>query len=273
MDENYYINAMWKIWRLKGNSERTISTYMGYLKRYLAHFKVYPETITNEQRVDYFLKFHDASTRNQAMAVIRQLHEHLLKQPIDWRDLPYTKKKETLPEYFTEEEVKQLLAAIRNPKHKCFIALQFSCGLRVSEVLNIKQTDINTKDLTLRINGKGSKQRDINLPETVIPYIKAYWGWVSPTPKMYLFEGQYGGRYSSRSIQIVLSEAKQKCNLAHKKCSTHGLRHAAATQRINKLGWNTRQVQCFLGHKNIKTTERYTHVGVNDFKELAQPVI
>ncbi len=273
MDTAYYINAMIKIWRLKNHSVKTVLNYKGHLERYLNHFGVYPETIPRHQQVDYFLKLKSISHRNQAMAVVRQLHHHILNQPIPWHELPYGKKRKSLPEYFTEEEVKQLVHAIRNPKQQCFIALQYLCGLRVQEVINIKLTDISTKEKIIRINGKGAKQREINLPDAAIPYLKKYWNWVMPKPTVYLFQGQYGGQYSARSIQQVLNRAKEKCGLQHKICSTHGLRHAAATHRINKLGWNTRQVQHFLGHASIKTTEIYTHVTAADLQQLPQPTI
>lgn len=272
MDSAYYINSMIKIWRLKGFSVDTVKNYTSHLKAYLEKFAI-PESVTKEQRWDYFLTIPEGTHRSQRMTVVRQLHEYLLRSPIDWRDLPYTKKKEKLPAYFTETEVQQLIVATSNPKHKCFLAIQYLCGLRVREVLNIKLTDISTKENIIRINGKGSKQRELNIPAALIQYLKSYWKWINPKPKEYLFEGQYGGRYSARSIQLVLDRAKEKCGLAHKTCSTHGLRHAAATLRINKLGWNTRQVQAFLGHKNIKTTERYTHVTAEDFKQLNQPIL
>lgn len=273
MDTAYYINAMINIWRLKGHSVKTVHNYRGHLERYLNHFNVYPETIAREQRWNYFLALKSASHRNQAMAVVRSLHLHILKSPIDWTELPYTKKEKSLPHYFTHDEVKQLLNAITNPKQKCFIAIQYLCGLRVQEVLNLKLTDISTKEKVIRVNGKGSKQRDINLPDAAIPYLKSYWHWIQPKPSVYLFQGQYGGQYSAKSIQLVLTRAKEKTGLQHRKCSTHGLRHAAATYRINKLGWNTRQTQRFLGHSSIKTTERYTHVNVEDMKLLNQPVL
>lgn len=273
MDESYYINAMINIWRLKGNSVRTIFNYKGHLLRYLQHFKQFPETITRQQQIRYFLTIKSASHRNQAIAVIRQLHEHLLNDPISWQQLPYCKKKKSLPQYFTEDEVKRLIHSIRNPKHQCFAAIQYLCGLRISEVINLKQTDISTKEKTLRINGKGSKQREINLPDAAIPYLKKYWAWVMPKPRQFLFEGQYGGRYSSRSMQLVINRAKEICGLQHKLCNTHGLRHAAATIRINKLGWQTRQAQVWLGHARVTTTEVYTHVGVNDLKQLPQPIL
>lgn len=273
MYNDYYINAMVKIWRLKRLGIKTIDNYKGHLERYLNHFKTMPEQITHNQQMDYFLNLKSPTHRNQAIAVIRQMHLHILNKPIEWTSLPYAKKDKSLPEYFTQEEITTLIAAIQNPKQKCFAAIQYLCGLRVSEVLNIKMTDISTKTMLLRINGKGRKQREINLPNAVIPFIKDYWTWVSPKPKQFLFEGQYGGRYSSRSMQLVIGRAKQKAGLGHKKCSTHGLRHSAATHRLNDLGWSTRHVQVFLGHSNIKTTERYTHVSANDMKKLNQPML
>lgn len=273
MYDDYYINSMVKIWRLKRLEIKTIDNYKGHLERYLKQFNCLPELITREQRWDYFLTMDSPSHRNQAIAVVRQFYIHILKFPIHWAELPYAKKDKPLPEYFTEEEVQRLIGCIRNPKQKCFAALQYLCGLRIGEVIALKMTDISTKTMLLRINGKGRKQREINLPEAVLPFIKDYWKWVSPKPITYLFEGQYGGRYSARSMQLVLNRAKQSAGLSHKKCSTHGLRHSAATLRINKLRWSTRETQVWLGHASSKTTEIYTHVTADDLKRLPQPAL
>lgn len=273
MDFSYYLNGMTKVWKLQNKGFKTILNYQGHLRRYLEYFKCFPETITREQRWDYFLTLNNVSHRNQAMAVIRQLHLHLLNQPIPWQELPYGKKPETLPEYFTEEEISRLLSCISNHKHRCMIAMQYLCGLRVSELCTIKITDLNTKTKVLRITGKGGKQREIAMPPALINYLKLYWHYEAVKPTTYLFPGQYGGAYTARSVQEIVAAAKNKAGLQHKKCSTHGLRHGAATMRINKLRWDLREVQVFLGHKNAKTTERYTHVGVEDMKSLPQPTI
>lgn len=262
---------MVKIWRLKGLSLKTIDNYKGHLRRYLNYFKKEPIEIKLSDQQDYFLKL-NVHHRNQAIAVIRQLHFHLMNKPIDWRDLPYCKKPKHLPEYFTGEEVKLLLKNITNPKQKCCVAIQYLCGLRISEVVDLKQSDINTKLKIIRVTGKGNKQREVPLPDDTIKYLKLYWKWVSPKPKIYLFGGQYGGKYSPRSIQQVINRAKEKAGI-NKECNSHGLRHSAATIRINKLGWNTRQTQEFLGHSSIKTTEIYTHVGIKDMQNLTQPSI
>jgi len=270
--DNNYVSSMFKIWRLKNLSDRTIINYIGHLRRYLAIFPD-PTIVSLEQQWDYFLTIQTPTHRNQQIAVIRQLHEFILKKPISFTDLPYANKSHKLPEYFTEEEVSRLLQVITHPKQRCCIALQFLCGLRVNEVINVRLTDINSRAGTLLIHGKGNKQRIVPLPESAINYLKLYWNWVQPKPKTYLFTGQHGGKYSARSIQIAIKNAKNKIGMTNKSCSTHGLRHGAATARINKYGWNLRQVQVFLGHRNSKTTERYTHVSIEHLKELPAPGI
>lgn len=263
---------MVKVWRIKGLAIGSLKTYIACLNQYLHHFNCYPEEISREQRWDYFSKINVDSSRNQAMTVVRQMHEHLLRKPIPWQELPYAKKQDSLPQYFTEEEISRLLNAISNPKQKCIVALQYACGLRVHEVVKIKQSDINSRLKELRIKGKGGVERIVPLPDWIINQIKIYWNSAYRPRNEYLFEGQYGGHYDERSVQKVFAFAKRKCGI-NKKCSTHGLRHSAATHRLNTKEWDLRSLQVFLGHKNVKTTEKYTHVSIEHLKELPPPII
>ena len=122
MDKAYYIDNMTKIWRIKGLAVESLKTYIGCLNVYLDHFNRPPQTITREQRWDYFSAIQSPSTRSQAMTVVRQMHEYLLQSPITWQELPYVKKPDTIPQYFTLEETKRLINAISNPK-QAFLAM------------------------------------------------------------------------------------------------------------------------------------------------------
>lgn len=272
MDKAYYIDNMTKIWRIKGLAVESLKTYIGCLNVYLDHFNCPPLTITREQRWDYFSSIQSPSTRSQAMTVVRQMYEHLLNSPIHWQELPYVKKPDTIPQYFTLEETKRLINAISNPKQRCIVAMQYACGLRVHEVVKIRQADINSKLKELRIKGKGGKERMVPLPDWIIQEIKTYWHSAYRPKNDYLFEGQYGGHYDERSVQQVVAAAKKKAGIT-KPCSTHGLRHAAATHRLNNQQWDLRSLQVFLGHRNSKTTERYTHVSIDHLNGLKAPEI
>ena len=137
------------------------------------------------------------------------------------------------------------------------LKLCYGLGLRVSEIVNLKITDIDSKSMQVFIErAKGKKDRYVNLPQSILVQLRAYF--VEYKPKIYLFEGQYGGQYSSRSAQQVFRNALLKAKI-NKKASIHSLRHSFATHLLEN-GANLREIQELLGHNSLKTTEIYTHI-------------
>lgn len=130
-------------------------------------------------------------------------------------------------------------------------------GLRVGEVVNLKISDIDSDRMQVLIAAaKGKKDRYVNLPESVLALLRSYYK--SYKPKKWLFEGQYGGQYSIRSVQAVFKNAMKKAGI-NKQIGIHGLRHSYATHLLES-GADLRFIQELLGHNSIKTTQTYTHV-------------
>jgi site-specific recombinase XerD len=145
----------------------------------------------------------------------------------------------------------------------------YGAGLRVSEIVNLKITDIDSKNMQLFIEkAKGKKDRYVNLPESILEQLRAYYKEYKP--KEYLFEGQYGGKYSARSAQKVFQNAMEKAKI-NKSVGIHGLRHSFATHLL-EAGTDIRFIQELLGHKDIKTTLLYTHVTNNSIKNIKSPL-
>ncbi|WP_398453263.1 tyrosine-type recombinase/integrase [Sphingobacterium thalpophilum] len=145
----------------------------------------------------------------------------------------------------------------------------YSCGLRLSELLNLKIEDIRSSEKIIRINqSKGNKDRIVSLPDKLLDILRDYYLVYKPTN--YLFEGEKGNGYSERSVQLVL-----KKSLANAKIKTEGtvhtLRHSYATHLIQS-GIDARIVQELLGHENIKTTMIYTHITDIDKKHTPSPL-
>lgn len=172
-------------------------------------------------------------------------------------DIPRPKKKQTLPKMLTKEEVRKIINAVENPKHKLMLKICYGMGLRVSEVASLKLSDISSAEKTVLIEqGKGKKDRIVILPDSTLAELREYY--LEYRPKVYLFEGQYGGAYSIRSIQAVFKRAMDKAGVK-KKIGIHGLRHSFATHLL-ETGTDIRFIQELLGHNSIKTTQVYTHV-------------
>ncbi|MGM5487970.1 MAG: tyrosine-type recombinase/integrase [Nanobdellota archaeon] len=180
------------------------------------------------------------------------------------KNIPNPKCKKGLPKVLSREEVQALFERIENPKHKLMIMLLYSSGLRVSELVNLKRTDINVHDNTVRIDqGKGKKDRVTILSQKVKDLLLPHLMQNFRTP--YLFEGRQG-KYSIRTVQKILENVS---NARH--ISAHMLRHSFATHLLEQ-GTDIRYIQKLLGHSQIETTSIYTHAAKKDFLKIKSPL-
>lgn len=260
--------------RSKRYSESTITTYSEALKSFLVFYreKVIAE-ITNEDVVvynnDYILKNNlSASYQNQTINAIKLFFKiiHDSKMVID--ELHRPKNAKTLPNVLSKEETFRLIDLTTNLKHKTLLALIYSSGLRISEAINMKITDIDSKRMLIHVkNAKGKKDRYTLLSTKVLELLKDYYTIYKP--KTFLFEGQYGEQYSSRSAQSVLHQSAKKAGIT-KRISLHTLRHSFATHLLEN-GTDLRYIQDLLGHSSPKTTMIYTHVSSTSLKNIINP--
>lgn len=149
------------------------------------------------------------------------------------------------------------------------LKLCYGLGLRVSEIVNLKIKDIDSKSMQVFIErAKGKKDRYVNLPESILPQLRNYF--IEYKPKIYLFEGQNGGQYSCRSAQQVFRNALLKAKI-NKSVSIHSLRHSFATHLLEQ-GTDIRFIQELLGHNDIKTTLIYTEVTDKNIRKIISPL-
>jgi site-specific recombinase XerD len=180
------------------------------------------------------------------------------------------KKAYSLPDTFTNDEIISIFNASENIKHKLLLILTYSAGLRRKEVQNITPGDIDIKRRMIFIkNAKGKKDRysiiSSMLAELLEEYLEKY------KPKLFLFEGDKPGeKYSYTSMSNVLKHTAKTAGIK-KRVHMHMLRHSFATHLIEG-GTDIRYVQELLGHNNLKTTERYTHVTDNALNLIKNPV-
>ena len=174
-----------------------------------------------------------------------------------------------LPNVLSEEEVMRIINNVQNIKHKAILLTIYSAGLRISEAVNLKIADIDSSRHLILIKGaKGKKDRNSLLSEKLLVYLRKYF--LMYKPKVWLFEGQYGGQYSDSSIQAIFREA---CNAAKitKKATVHTLRHSFATHLLER-GTDLRYIQELLGHSSSKTTEIYTHITHKGMEQIKSPL-
>ena len=198
--------------QLFGYSSNTIRTYVQDFAQYLYFLKEKPAKYGSITDVQNFLLYCintlklAENTLHSRINGIKFYYEKVLHQPQLLLDLPRPKKQLILPKALHLTEVKRLLEKTDNLKHNTILKLIYGMGLRVSEIINIKIEHIDSKSMRVFIvRGKGKKDRYANLPESILPQLRNYYKMYKP--KEYLFEGQYGGAYSVRSVQQIFNEA------------------------------------------------------------------
>jgi integrase/recombinase XerD len=212
------------------------------------------------------------NTLHSRINAIKFYFEQVLGREKFFWEIPRPKKPFQLPKVLDEKELERMFAAITNLKHKALLFTAYSAGLRVSEAVGLKLSDIDSKRMQIRIeNAKGKKDRYVGLSILLLDVLRAYLKKIKPRPAKYLFEGETAGTsYTSRSAQLVFHRARRKGGI-RKEVSFHALRHSFATHLLEK-GVDIRYIKDLLGHFSIKTTERYLHVKKEDLISIINPL-
>jgi integrase/recombinase XerD len=210
-----------------------------------------------------------ASTQNQAINAIKFYYEKVMGGSRKFYQLERPLKEMKLPSVLSIEEIQAMIRATLNLKHKTMIMMCYSAGLRISELLNLKLSNVDSDRMQIHIKGaKEKKDRYTLLSEKLLPLLRDYYK--EYRPKEYLFEGEGGGQYSARSMQAVVKEALLRANVK-KEASVHTLRHSFATHLLEN-GTDLRYIQSLLGHGSSKTTEIYTHVTSKALTGIKSPL-
>lgn len=259
----------------KRYSPSTIKTYSEALKSFLVFYreKAVAE-ITNEDVVtynnDHILKNNlSESYQNQIVNAIKLFFTTIRETKIEIAKIHRPKRAKVLPNVLSKEEVKLILNAHSNIKHKTMLSLIYSCGLRRSELIHLKITDIDSnRNIVIIRQSKGKKDRIAPLSTKILEMLRQYYSIYKP--KIWLFEGQNGiEQYSDHSLQSVLKQALVKAKIS-KPVTLHWLRHSYATHLLES-GTDLRYIQELLGHNSSKTTEIYTHVSTKSIQQIKSP--
>ena len=209
------------------------------------------------------------SYQNQAINAIKFYYEQVLGGQRKTYFIDRPKKEKTLPVVMSEEEVISVLKVTNNIKHKAILMVIYSAGLRISECVNLKIKDIDSKRMQIRVEqGKGNRDRYTILSVKTLLFLRKYF--LEYRPKVYLFEGQKGEQYSTRSIQNLFKNATRKAGI-QKKVTVHTLRHSFATHLLGN-GTDLRYIKYLLGKASRKTTEIYTHITNKGMDQLKTPM-
>jgi site-specific recombinase XerD len=260
--------------RLRRYSPRTIENYLLRVKQFVGYFMRPPTELGLEHIREYQVYLTERlgaswEVFNQTVCALRFFYSVTLNSDLDVRRIPYQKKSKRVPVVLSRQEMAALLASVDNLKHRTLLSMSYATGMRLSEVLHLRVSDIDSQRRTVRVEqGKGRKDRYVMLADRLLgelrEYVKQY------QPKDWLFPGQRPGTpLSSSAAQIVFRCAVERIGLK-KPVSFHSMRHAFATHLLES-GADIRRVQVLLGHRSVTSTQVYTHVATDYLKTTKSP--
>lgn len=253
--------------KLKYNSLSTQKNYISCVTQFLFHFENKyrePKEIPTQEIKEWLLTAMTVNTRKHRLCAVKSFYEITVGMPMKLDKIPYPRKEKKLPRIINQEELKGKILAITNKKHKSILALAYACSLRVSEVVNLKISDIKGKENIICIReAKGSKDRHNKISNDMLEILRDYFREYKP--KEYLFEGQTGDKYSTRSCEEIYHK------YIDTETSFHNLRHSGITAMI-EAGTNQMAIQVAVGHTRASTTQGYYHASPKFLSQIQSPI-
>lgn len=247
-------------------SPRTIKVYTNYIDKFINVINKPYDKLTSSDFQSYLDNYHftSVSQQNQIINSIKFLYEKVLDKKYAKIDFTRPCSEKRLPQIIDKDFLLNKISKIENLKHKAIISLAYSVGLRVSEIVNLKISDIDSKRMIIIIHqSKGRKDRIVPLSPTILLLLREYYRLYNPI--IYLFNGQTSQQYSSTSCNQIVKK------YLGKEYHFHLLRHSCFTTLL-ETGTELRIIQKLAGHSNVKTTEIYTHVSNQLLSKINLPI-
>ncbi|WP_369806634.1 site-specific tyrosine recombinase/integron integrase [Lacinutrix sp. Bg11-31] len=274
-EQKLLLNNFYKYLKGKRYSQSTINTYSYSIADFIEfHTNKSLETLTNKDvelyiETVYIKRNYSVSTQRQFISALKLfiIFEPITK--ISNLELTRPSRDRALPSVLSQKEIIHLISKAKNLKHRAIIALLYSGGLRISELINLRIEDfhINRRQIFIR-NSKGRKDRYVTLAESFLPLLQNYL--VTYSPKHYFVEGQIKQQYTAGSVRKFIKKYKNECGIKTN-VTPHTLRHSYATHLLEN-GVNLRHIQELLGHSKPETTMIYTHVARKDLLSIKSPL-
>ncbi len=258
--------------KIRGFSEKTVGAYIFHNRKFLEFSQKQPQDMQTEDVKRYMAylmaerKLKPASV-SLTMSALRFLYDEMMGKGL-FTSIKTPKAEKKLPTVLTKDEMRALIDAADNPKHKLLIKMMYSSGLRVSECMSLKIDDLDLKErFGLVRAGKGKKDRNIILSQNIIQDIQKYLGERDLSGPLFQINGRTLG---VRQAQNVVSDAARKAGI-RKRVFCHALRSSFATHLL-EAGTDIRVIQELLGHSNLATTQRYTSVSREQLRKVRSPL-
>ena len=246
----------------KNYSKNTIDQYVCYLEEFLNSFSEDGNHISAKQAENFLRNknYTSISQQNGYISAVKIFFKEIRKSKLTNVNLERPRKEKHLPKIIDRGYLLNSISNIKNLKHKAIISIAYSVGLRVSEVCNLKISDIDSKRMVINIkNAKGNKDRIAPLSENILKLLREYYKEFKP--KEYLFEGQFGGKYSHTSCNNIVK--KYLGDDYH----FHLLRHSCFTN-LTDQGVDIHAIQKLAGHNSSKETEIYLQMSSSTLQKL-----
>lgn len=272
MNIGKYVQIYSEDLKLKNYSENTISNYCSQVEIFLKHFDpvaTKPSEISERQIKEWLLQANTINSRKHRISAVKLFYQLTGKQPLKFRFIEYPRSEKKLPVVLSVSEIQKMFNVCQNLKHKVILTLLYACGLRVSELINLKWQNIDRQRMIINIiAAKGKKDRQVPLPENIISLLEKYWRQYRSTE--YVLNGQFSIQYSSESILQVVKQTAQKAGI-NKRVYTHLIRHCSFTHMVEN-GTDINLIQRIAGHNNVKTTMVYTHISHTLISKIQSPI-
>jgi integrase/recombinase XerD len=250
--------------QVRNFSPHTQMSYVQQVARFARYFQQSPESLGPEEIRAYQLYLTNdrklaVGSILIAVAALRFLYTVTLQKTWSVEDIiPAPKKPQRLPIVLSPEEVLQFLECVPGPKHRAILTTCYAAGLRISEVLHLRPTDIDSRRMVIRVEqGKGQKDRYVMLSPKLLELLRTWWRVERPTT--WLFPGDRPGQAISKdAVEQACQKARRRCRIP-KPITPHSLRHAFAVHLL-ETGTDVRTIQLLLGHRSLATTARYLRI-------------
>lgn len=262
--------------KVSGLSPRTQKAYAGHIAGVSRYYKKSPDKLTLEEIKDYLVYIQEErklswSYRNVTVSALNFLFRVTLEDASRLTAMPSRKAPKRLPVVLSRDEVKQIINAPSNLKHRVMLKTAYSAGLRVGEVVKLRTQDIDSARMLIRVvQAKGNKDRYTLLSPVLLAELRRYWGTLKLCSPWLFPSTTIDKHITTGTVQRVFQNAKEKSGVTKGK-GVHTLRHSFATHLL-EAGYDVRTIQLLLGHNSIKTTLIYLHVSKQNLAMVKSPL-
>lgn len=260
---------------LRGRSEGTIRRYLDAARAYQDYHEKPADQMREREIADYLhylltKKQLKASSANWHNSALRFLYGEVLEENLDLRKIPRNKRKRSYPQLLTREEIQSILDCTKTLQYKAMFMLAYGSGLRLSEIINLKVCDIDSKQMRIFVRqGKGNSDRFTLLPQATLDVLREYW--LERRPDDWLFVRKHSNeRHHKKTVYDSFMRTVQRAGIG-KHATPHTLRHCFTTHLLND-GYDVCAISKLLGHSRLDATAWYIHLTDKDTRNVKSPI-